>query len=33
MHRYIAPTPAYCVDDGFDSESPGAEDSDRLARK
>ena len=33
MHRYIAPTSAYCVDDGFDSKSPSTEDSDRSARK
>jgi hypothetical protein len=33
MHRYIAPTSAYCVDDGFDSKSTSAVDSDKLARK
>lgn len=33
MHRYIASTSAYWVDDGFDSKSPSAKDSDRLARK
>ena len=33
MHRYIAPTPTYCVDDGFDSNSTSSEDSNKLARK
>jgi hypothetical protein len=33
MHRYIAPASAYSVNDGFDSKSTSAEDSDRLAGK
>jgi hypothetical protein len=33
MHRYIAPASTYCVNDGFDSNSTSAANSNKLARK